>query len=90
MPKIFSFGEYVLFFWVGENGEPVHIHVSVKRPEKNSTKIWLTKSGGGLLANNDSHISPKDLRNIMEFITYNHNYICMRWKEIFGEISFYE
>ena len=43
MPRILVFGQYVLFFWIAENGEPVHIHVGVKRAAANSTKFWLTK-----------------------------------------------
>lgn len=42
MPRILVFGQYVLFFWIAENGEPVHIHVGVKRAAANSTKFWLT------------------------------------------------
>lgn len=34
MPLVFTFGRYLLFFWTGEDSEPVHIHVTVKRPEK--------------------------------------------------------
>lgn len=45
MPKVLQFGAYILFFWVGENGEPVHVHISKKRPEENATKVWLTSSG---------------------------------------------
>lgn len=33
MPRILVFGQYVLFFWIAENGEPVHIHES-KIPAK--------------------------------------------------------
>ena len=62
MPRIFVFGQYVLFFWIAENGEPVHIHVGVKRAAANSTKFWLTKNGGCTLANNESKIPAKDLR----------------------------
>lgn len=52
MPRILVFGQYVLFFWIAENGEPVHIHVGIKRAAANSTKFWLTKNGGCTLANN--------------------------------------
>lgn len=89
MPSLFRFGQYLIFFWVGENGEPVHIHVCVKRPEKDATKICLTRSGGCIVANNNSKIPERDLRNIREFVTYNHSYICKRWKDTFEEISFY-
>lgn len=90
MPKVLTFGPYVIFFWVAENGEPVHVHVSVKRPEKNATKIWLTSSGGCILAHNNSNIPQKDLRDIMELVSLNHALICDKWKETFqGDISFY-
>ena len=39
MPRVLEFGKYIIFFWIGEDGEPVHVHVSVKRPMDNSTKI---------------------------------------------------
>lgn len=46
MPSLFRLGPYIIFFWTGENGEPVHVHVAVKRPTAEATKIWLTRSGG--------------------------------------------
>ncbi|HIY83278.1 MAG TPA: DUF4160 domain-containing protein [Candidatus Rubneribacter avistercoris] len=88
MPRLYVFGQYVIFFWVGENGEPVHVHVSVKRPEKDSTKIWLTRSGGALLAHNASRIPQRDLNNILDFITYNHSAICERWHEVLAKQAF--
>lgn len=90
MPKVLEFGSYVLFFWVGENGEPVHIHVAVKRPTENATKIWLTASGGCILAHNGGKIPKKDLSDIMELVALNHGYICGKWQEAFqGDITFY-
>lgn len=90
MPKVLQFGPYVLFFWVGEDGEPVHIYVAFKRPTENATKIWLTASGGCILAHNKSGIPEKDLRNILELISLNHGLICEKWRETFqGDITFY-
>lgn len=74
MPSLFRFGPYLLYFWTGENGEPVHVHVSVKRPTKDATKIWLTKSGGCVLAHNKSGIPDRDLRDIMQLVAANHGY----------------
>jgi hypothetical protein len=90
MPSIFTFGRYVIFFWSAENGEPVHVHVAVKRPTRDATKVWLTRSGGCVLAHNKSDIPQHDLRELMQFITANHRRICRRWEEIFDELSFYE
>lgn len=90
MPKVLVFGAYIIFFWIGENGEPVHVHVAEKRPSENATKIWLTSSGGCLLAHNRSKIPDRDLSNILELISLNHGYICDKWREVFhDDISFY-
>ena len=90
MPRVLVFGAYIIFFWVGENGEPVHVHVAEKRPSENATKIWLTSSGGCLLAHNRSKIPDRDLSNILELISLNHGYICDKWREVFHrDISFY-
>lgn len=91
MPKVFVYGPYVFFFWMGEDNEPVHVHVAIKRPVENATKFWLTAGGGCVLANNNSQIPEKDLRDIAKIIKYNHRFICARWVEIFGShsLSFY-
>mgnify|MGYP004530514593 FL=1 len=39
MPSLFRIGPYLIFFWTGENGEPVHVHVAVRRPSKDSTRL---------------------------------------------------
>ncbi len=46
MPQIFKFGPYLVYFWSNENEpkEPIHVHISIGKPSKNSTKIWITKS----------------------------------------------
>ena len=91
MPKVLTFGRYVLFFWIAENGESVHVHVAVRRPAENATKFWLTSEGGCILANNNSDIPQKDLRDIAKLVTLNHSYICRLWQETFegADIEFY-
>lgn len=84
MPKVLTIGRYVLYFWMGENGEPVHIHVSVKHAEDNATKFWLLSNGGCRLANNNCHIPNKDLAKLTRAITLNHALICDAWSEAFG------
>ena len=42
MPTILTLGRYVLFFWLGESDEPVHIHVAIRRPTEHATEFWLT------------------------------------------------
>lgn len=91
MPSIFHIGGYVVFFWSNENGEPIHVHVCKGDPETNATKIWLTKTGRCVLANNNSRIPQRELNDIMEVISAQFFLICSKWKEHFAteEINFY-
>ena len=54
MPQVFKMGPYLVYFWSNENEplEPVHVHISKGTPSRDSTKVWLTKNGRALLANN--------------------------------------
>ena len=91
MPQIFKVGAYLVFIWVNEGDpiEPIHIHISEKRPTKNSTKVWITSSGRCLLANNDSKIPKNTLNGIMRIIETRSFEIIQKWKELFGTVSFY-
>lgn len=91
MPRIFLFRGFAIFFWTAENGEPVHVHVAKGRPSANATKIWLTRNGGCILANNGSKLNKKELADVMDFVMLNHDEICKRWSEYFhGDLSFYK
>lgn len=48
MPKLYRVGQYIIFFWSNENNEPIHVHVGIVNPAPNTTKIWITQSGGCL------------------------------------------
>ena len=91
MPNILQICGYYVFFWVNDKQEPIHVHVNKKRAKGKSTKIWLTKAGACLMANNNSRIPAKDLAKIIEAITANHFYICRKWQEYFGQdaLKFY-
>lgn len=80
-----------MYFWSNENNEPIHVHVSKGKPMEKSTKIWLTKSGGCILANNNSRISKADLSELLEIISAQYFFICGEWKTHFAvsEIKFY-
>lgn len=58
MPQLFKIGSFIVFFWSNEGmpEEPVHVHITEGRPSPNATKIWITKSGKTLIANNNSRI----------------------------------
>ena len=83
MPSLFTVSVYKVFFWSNENGEPIHVHVCKGKLSPHATKIWLTKNGGCILANNGSHIPPKELNSLMEFISAQFFMICDAWKEHF-------
>ena len=91
VPQVFKVGGYLVYFWVNENDplEPVHVHIAEGKPDKNGTKVWLTKAGGCLLQHNRSQIPDRQLRYIMQIITARHEEIITKWKDVFGEISFY-
>ncbi|MFI3237377.1 MAG: DUF4160 domain-containing protein [Lachnospiraceae bacterium] len=91
MPSLFIVSGYKVFFWSNENGEPIHVHVCKGVPTANSTKIWLTKSGGCIVASNGSHISKKELTELTEFISAQFFMICSEWKRFFlvDSIKFY-
>lgn len=91
MPQVFKIGSYVVFFWIseGEPLEPVHVHIAEGTPSANSTKIWITKSGKTLVANNNSHIPVATLRKLLRMIEANSDDICKKWESYFDEIGFY-
>jgi hypothetical protein len=84
-------GSYKIFFWSDENNEPVHIHITKKKPSPHATKIWLTKNGGCIVAHNKERIPEQDLNELLEIIQAQYFLICSEWKKHFKteEIQFY-
>ncbi len=91
LPNLFTVSGYKVYFWSNENGEPIHVHISKGKPSPLGTKIWITRSGGCILASNGSKIPQKELRELMEFISAQFFLICDQWKKFFvlEEIKFY-
>jgi len=91
MPQVFKIGSYIVYFWLNESLplEPIHVHVAEGTPSVNATKIWLTKSGGTVLCNNNSQVPARQLRIIMDVIETRHAEIEDQWLKKFGEISYY-
>ena len=83
MPSLFRVGGYSVFFWSNENGEPIHVHIAKGTPGPNTTKIWLTKAGHCIVANNRSQIPAGDLNTLLEIISAQYFLICRKWKEHF-------
>ncbi len=52
------------------------MHIAKGKPSPNATKIWLTKSGGCIVANNGSKIPSRELNELLEFISAQFFLIC--------------
>ncbi|MDY5477233.1 MAG: DUF4160 domain-containing protein [Enterocloster clostridioformis] len=67
------------------------MHIAKGKPSPNATKIWLTKSGGCIVANNGSKIPSRELNELLEFISAQFFLICSEWRKFFleDEIHFY-
>jgi len=91
MPRVFKMGPYLVYFWSGEAEplEPVHVHVSDKEPQQNDTKIWLLESGHAVLCHNRSDIPERILNRIMDAVSARHDDVIARWRNHFGEVSYY-
>jgi len=91
VPSIFEFLGYKIYFWSNENYEPIHVHISKGNPTANSTKIWLTKQGLCMIANNNSNIPQNDLNKLLRIISLQFFLICNEWKKHFktDTIKFY-
>ena len=63
------------------------MHISKGKPVANSTKVWLTKAGECIVANNNSKIPEKDLREILEVISNNYFFIVSIWKKHFPSFN---
>ena len=87
LPNIFEQYGYKVYFWSNENKEPIHVHISKGTPHGNSTKVWLTRNGGCILANNNSEVPKDELKEIMKTISLNFLYIVAKWQEVHGQYS---
>lgn len=90
MPNLFDYLGYTIYFWSNENFEPIHVHVSKGSARSKSTKIWLTKNGNCIVANNNSNIPEKELHKIIKSIEGNFFLIVQAWKMFYGveEVKF--
>ena len=68
---------YTIYFWSGDAGEPVHVHVCQGRPTENATKIWVGERV--ILEHNKSKIPDADLLKILRFVSQNKKRIIEQW-----------
>lgn len=85
MPKLFMINGYQISIWSNENGEAMHVHVSKKKPGKNSVKLWLLSDGTFIKANpNDKRISDTELRKIIAKLQPQAEYVKQFWINYHG------
>jgi hypothetical protein len=91
LPSLFSVCGYKVYFWSNEGDEPIHVHISKGSPIPNATKVWITKTGGCIVANNNGHIPRNDLNELLDIVSAQSFYICESWKRFFAteDTSFY-
>lgn len=90
MPRLFIIFGYQISIWSNENGEPIHVHVSKKRPSENSTKLWLCSDGKFIVAHNKSQIPENILAKIIKYLNTNSNYVLNFWKAYMGYEKYFK
>ncbi len=78
MPTILRFGPYRLFFYSGDDDEPVHIHVE---RDDNVAKFWLEP----VRLHNSGGFSSVELRRIQGIVTDRRHQLIEAWHEYFGK-----
>ena len=90
MPKILVINGYQISIWSNANGEPIHVHVSKKRPSSNSTKLWLLSTGVFVMANpNDKRIPKNELKSIIEKLNLSALLVRNAWVAFHGYEKYY-
>ena len=91
MPQVFKVGSYWIYFWANENKplEPVQVHIAQGAPMANGTKVFITKAGKCYVANNNSNIPEKVLRNIVKIIEARSKEVVDKWVSFFGKATFF-
>ena len=67
------------------------MHISKGKPTQNSTKVWLTKAGGCIVADNKSKIPQNELNDLLDIISLYYFQIVAKWKLFYGvkDVKFY-
>lgn len=63
------------------------MHVCKGTPSAHATKIWLTRNGGCIVANNNANIPSSTLRELLDIIAAQHSLICRKWKEFLSYLK---
>ena len=78
MPTVLRIGPYRCFFYSGNRGEPMHIHVE---RDDNVVKYWLDP----VRLQTSAGFGSAELRRIQRIIEDNRETLIEAWYEYFGE-----
>lgn len=80
MPKILEISGYQISVWSNENNEPIHVHISKRRPTANSPKLWMLSNGRFVKADpKDKRIPEHVLNKIIAVLEQNPQLIRNFW-----------
>ena len=89
MPKLYVICGYQVSIWSNENGEPIHVHISKKRPTAHSPKMWITSKGTFTPTDDCKRRVPTAVLNrIISELTPNIPDIITFWKGYHGYIRY--
>ncbi|MCI7539094.1 MAG: DUF4160 domain-containing protein [Veillonellaceae bacterium] len=77
-----SYLGYYIYFWIGDNLEPVHVHVA-KTQQPGATKFWVTTESVEI-AKDTGSVDSRDMKKILRYLRRNREQIITRWLSRFG------
>lgn len=91
MPRLFTVLGYQVSIWSNENGDPIHVHVSKRKPSSKSPKFWLLSNGVFIPANpNDKRIPKNELRTVLKALNLNARTVRDFWIAYHGYEKYYK
>ena len=45
MPGLYRIGGFLIYFWVNESNEPIHVHVARGKQSPAAAKFWILQNG---------------------------------------------
>ena len=89
MPTYLRIRGYRIYFWVNENGEPIHFHICKGDPSHDDTKVWVTRDRTMVIAHNKGRIPKSDLTRIIIVMADNIEDYISFWNDTMEYVHFY-
>ena len=90
MPGLYRIGGFLIYFWVNESNEPIHVHVARGKQSPAAAKFWILQNGDVRMEKASPDMSEKEIRGITDFLRSVAPDIVMTWQEVFGYVRFYD